>query len=369
MKTTSKLQKNKIYVSRIEHLKQKLKNVKLDGALIENPLDLFYYTGLQLSAGRLLIHDETILLLVDGRYLQIAEEKSPFKVLLDSPQQFSDFCHEQKLKRLAFDSLHTSYEHYRLLERLCSIKKMKPELVAVPALFKSSRVIKDRSEMLKMKKSANLLWEGFQFIRRILKTGIAEKEVSRRFEIFCLEEGADGLAFEPIIAFGANSAMPHYRSQHAVLKPGDIVLIDIGIVVDHYHSDMTRVLFHQKENRELRHLYDIVQEAQKSALKLCRPGTQLKELDNAARKVMREHQVEDLFVHSLGHGIGLETHEFPRIKYNNEDKDVLLQSGMVFTVEPGLYIPGKGGVRYEDTVAITPTGYNNFYPPSVITSK
>jgi Xaa-Pro aminopeptidase len=195
-----------------------------------------------------------------------------------------------------------------------------------------------------------------------LKKGITEKEVARRFEIFCLEKGAEGLSFTPIIAFGKNGAMPHYRSQDVVLKEGDAVLIDIGVVLDNYHSDMTRVLFYKKKNRYLSHLYEIVKKAQKNALKLCRPGVKLKELDLAARKVMREEKVEDLFLHSLGHGIGLQTHEFPRIKYNGDDRDVVLQSGMVFTVEPGLYVPGKGGVRYEDTIVITPSGYKNFYP-------
>lgn len=358
MKTISRQKQSSL--PRIDHLKIELKKAKLDACLIEDPLDLFYYTGLKLSAGRLLVHDAEVELLVDGRYLQVAQENSPFKTALDSPQKFLDFCEKHKVDRLGFDGRNTSYDHFLLLEEWKKQGNREIKLVS-SSLFKSARAIKDRTEIAKMKKSAALLWEGFQFISGALKRGVTEKELSKRFEIFCLEKGADRLAFEPIIAFGPNSAMPHYRSQNVALKEGDVVLIDIGVVLDNYHSDMTRVVFYKKENAYLRQLYEIVKKSQKSALKLCRPGVKFKELDLAARKVMREEKVEDLFVHSLGHGIGLETHEFPRIKYNGDDKDVVLQSGMVFTIEPGLYVPGKGGVRYEDTIVITPTGYTNFF--------
>ena len=345
-------------------MKIELRKAKLDSCLIENPLDLFYYTGLKLSTGRLLIHEAETLLLVDGRYLQVAKESSPCKSSLDSPQKFLDYCEKHKVGRLGFDGRNTSYDHFLLLEEWKKQGNREIKLVAASSILKSARAIKDRVEIGKMKKSAALLWEGFQFINSSLKKGVTEKELSRRFEIFCLEKGADRLSFEPIIAFGPNSAMPHYRSQNVALKDGDAVLIDIGVVLDSYHSDMTRVVFHKKENAFLSRLYEIVKKSQKSALKACRPGVKFKELDLAARKVMQEAQVEDLFIHSLGHGIGLETHEFPRIKYNGDDKDVVLQSGMVFTIEPGLYVPGKGGVRYEDTIVITPTGYTNFYPNS-----
>ncbi len=342
--------------ARVERLKRQMTQV--DACLIENPLDLLYYTGLKLSSGRLLVHTAETVLLVDGRYLQNAQKHSPFKTELDHPLQLLDFCQKHKVKRLGFDGKHTSYDHVRSLE------EKNKGIAFVPLSLDAIRLIKDAEEIAKMKKSAALLWKGFEFIKKSLKKGVKEKELAKRFEIFCLEGGADRLSFEPIIAFGPNSAMPHYRSQNVALKDGDIVLIDIGVVLDNYHSDMTRVVFFKKTDPKLADLYEIVKQAQKSALKLCKPGASIKELDLAARKVMRQHDVEELFIHSLGHGIGLETHEFPRLKHNGEDKDVTLQEGMVFTVEPGLYLPGKGGVRYEDTIVITPTGYKNFYPCS-----
>ncbi len=347
---------------RLKHLQNALKKEKLDVCLIEHPLELFYFTGLKLSAGRLLVHSSDVLLLVDGRYLQIAEEKSPSKTSLDSPEKFQSFCKSHQIKSLGFDGRHTSYDHFLRLQYWQKKAGVKIKFVPSTSFFKHVRAIKDKDEIQKLQKSAALLWKGFQFIYASLKKGVKEKELSKRFEIFCLERGADRLSFEPIIAFGPNSAMPHYRSQETQLNEGNIVLIDIGISVDNYHSDMTRVLFYKKEDPYLRRLYEIAKRAQQSALKLCRPGVKIKQLDMAARQVMCEENVEDLFVHSLGHGIGLEVHEFPRIKFDSEDKDVVLESGMVFTIEPGLYVPNIGGVRYEDTILITPTGHKNFYP-------
>jgi Xaa-Pro aminopeptidase len=345
----------------LKRLQNGLKKTELDACLIEQPLELFYLTGLKLSAGRLLIHTKRVLLLVDGRYHQAAKEQFPGDTVLDSPEAFLGFCKTHRVRRLGFDGGHTSYEHYLRLKKWQKQKEEEIELVSSTNFFKNMRAIKDDREIAKMQKSANLLWKGFQFICASLKKGVKEKELSKRFEIFCLERGADGLSFDPIIAFGPHSAMPHYRSEQTRLKEGDVVLIDIGIALDHYHSDMTRVIFYKRENADLKRLYEIARRAGQCALQLCRPGVKIKELDLAARQVMREENVEDLFIHSLGHGIGLEVHEYPRIKFDSEDREAVLESGMVFTIEPGLYVPGIGGVRYEDTIVITPTGYKNFY--------
>lgn len=338
-----------------------LKNLGLDACLIEQPLDLFYFTGLKFSVGKLAVSADAAELFVDGRYIQIAQEKSPIPCALDSSNGWLDFCKNHFVKKLGFDGRHTTYDHFMRLQKESSGLNF----ISSAPLFKSLRAVKDSEEIAKMRKSAALLWKGFQFISSSLKNGVTEKEISNRFKIFCLEHGAEGFSFEPIIAFGSNGAMPHYRSQDAILKTGDSVLIDIGVILDGYHSDMTRVLFFEQEDPRLSNLYAITKRAQRAALQMCRPESTFGQLDAAARAVLKEEGVEELFIHSLGHGIGLEVHEFPRIKWDGEDKDVVLESGMVFTVEPGLYIPGVGGVRYEDTVLITRDGYENFYPQFV----
>jgi len=343
---------SKICLDRVSKLQSFLKTWKVDGCLIENPLDLFYLTGLQLSLGILVVLPDNAQLFVDGRYIEFAKKNSPVPVELLS----KEFTFLKQISSLAFDS------HLTTVEREKQLKKLYPGvLTPLPQLLKQLRSIKDGAELKAMKKSAAVLWKGFEHIRRSLKVGVTEKELALSFEIFCRKQGAEKLAFDPIIAFGKNSAFPHYRAGSAKLKKGEIVLIDIGVVVDHYHSDMTRTIFFGKADSRLILLDSAVKKAHAAATALCKSGAKVGDLDKAARQVIQEAGLQELILHSLGHGIGLETHEFPRIKFQGEDHDALLRAGMVITIEPGLYLPGVGGVRHEDTIVITEKGYNNFY--------
>lgn len=356
MRLAPVLKKGSPFSERIEKLREDLARENLDACLVESPVDLYYLTGLSLSSGKLVVTPDGGHLFVDGRYLQIAHASAPVPAEKDAKEAVSA---KIRGKRVGFDAGRTSHSQFLRLSEYSAL-----EWVVATSLFDRLRLIKDDFEIGQMQKSAALLWKGYEWILSALKVGVTEHAVSKGFEIFCLENGADGLAFEPIIAFGENSAMPHYRSQKVPLSKGDTVLIDIGVVREKYHSDMTRVHFFQGTDAELERLYAIAKESQKAALAHCKPGVRVGMLDEAARSVMQRENVEELFVHSLGHGIGLETHEFPRIRYDGAAKDVLLETGMVITVEPGLYIPGKGGVRYEDTVVVTANGYDNFYPES-----
>ncbi len=320
---------------------------------MEDPLNLFYLTGMQLSSGKLLLSSQAALLLVDGRYVGAAQLQAPVPVQLEEKFSLTSFLKTHHLKKLLFDPTATSYA------RFLQLKEHRP--LPRAELFKTLRFVKDASEIAALKKSAALAWQGFEYIKKSLKVGVTEKELAKRFELFSLKNGADKLSFDPIIAFGAHGAMPHYRPGNTKLKEGDAVLIDIGVVLNHYHSDMTRVVFFKHKDPYLNSLYTLVKQAHKKALELCKPGTPLKALDHAARDVFKRENLEHLFIHALGHGIGLQTHEFPRIKEGGEEENTLLESGMVLTIEPGLYVPGKGGVRHEDTLVITPSGFTNFY--------
>lgn len=346
--------------NRLQCLKRKLSAESIDVCLIDSPLDLLYYTGLTLSAGHLIVTRKSAFLFVDGRYVQMAKEKAPMQVFLDGPGGFEGVLKRENAKKMAFDSSRVPYDRFIGLKK--RVKPIGVQLIPDAQLFQGLRAIKDGEEIEKMRRSAQLAYKGFLFIRGILKAGITEREVARKFEIFCLEQGAEKLSFEPIIAFGKNSAMPHYRPQQVPLKTGDIVLIDIGVVLDKYHSDMTRVLFFQKQDPFFKDVYEVVLGAQKAALAECVPGVGVEALDLAARKIMRKAKLEPHFLHSLGHGIGLETHEYPRLSSQRKGSKVHLKSGMVVTVEPGLYFQGRGGIRYEDTVVVTESGYENFYP-------
>src|SRR3972149_7539806 len=351
---------------RIHKVQAALKEQRAELCLITNPVDLYYLTGLNLSSGKLLVHPKLSLLFVDGRYIQVAEEKRAVPAVLDEADALLRFCERTEAKKIIFDPKATSFLQYQQfkmqIEGFQKKSRLRLSLIPDQIFFQRMRLIKDAGELKALQRSAALLWKGYQHILRILKPGITEKDVAREFEIYCLQEGAEKLAFDPIIAFGPNSAMPHYRAGKAKWKKNQIVLIDIGVVLNQYHSDMTRTILPANCDPFLQKMYDTVLQAQQAALKMCRPGVKIGQLDLAARKVMKCMKLEPFFLHSLGHGIGLETHEFPRIRAVGADSDVQLEEGMVITVEPGLYVAGKGGGRYEDTIAITKNGYVNFFP-------
>lgn len=325
-----------------------------DACLVDNLDDLFYLTGIKLSKGRLLVTKVEAILFVDGRYYERAKKEAPCSVVMWDEQKKILGKH----KRIAFDSASVTFDAYSAL------KSAFPhvEWIALPNPVKNLRAIKDAKEIAALKKAADLTWKGYRKIIEGLKVGVSEQELALEFEIFCLRNGASGLSFEPIIAFGENSAYPHYRAGQTRLRENQIVLVDIGAIVDNYHADMTRVHCFGKIDPELARLERIVKRAQKKAVDHVRPGIAVGELDQIVREEFEKDNVKQLYIHSLGHGVGLETHEFPRqIKFDGEAKDILLKPGMVITVEPGLYQPGLGGIRIEDMVLVTETGHENFY--------
>lgn len=352
------MMQSKIFSERIKKLQQSLPAEEVDLFLVENPVELFYLTGLSLSLGYLFVQEKKSILFVDGRYLEIARKKSPVPVEELSGEGQLSFLKGGKI--LGFNGDKISFSNFTALKKLC--RKVKITIISKPHLLKKQRLIKDKTEVALMKKSALFAYQAYTYIKKKLKPGVTEIELARELQIYCLKNGAEKMSFEPIIAFGKNSSLPHHHPGQTRLKVNDIALFDLGVVVDNYCSDMTRVVFTGKEDPQLKQLFGVNRAAQLAALAQCRPGVALKELDIAARAVMKKAGLEEYFVHSLGHGIGLEVHEYPRIKKDNLDRNLLLEAGMAITIEPGLYLPGKGGVRYEDTIIITPNGYVNLYP-------
>lgn len=343
-------------LERITRLQEAL--TELDSYFIQNPVDLYYYTGMRMSRGHLIIRKQSACLFVDGRYLAAADSQSVIQVEELNAENEISFL--KGCKVLGFDGSVLTHDGLALLRK--KARKAKAKLLSRPKLLRELRMIKDISEIRKMKKSAEFAYNAYLFIRKKLKVGVTELELARKLEIYCLEKGAEKMSFEPIIAFGKNSALPHHHPGKTKLKENDIALFDLGVVLDGYCSDMTRVDFVGKENGTLRHLFDVNRAAQRMALAKCKPGVKLKELDIAARRVMKSADLEHLYVHNLGHGVGLEIHEAPSIRFDGPDRNITLKEGMVITIEPGLYLPGKGGVRYEDTIVITEKGYKNLYP-------
>lgn len=347
------------YLDRIAKLTTLLQDKGCQAMVVDNPLDIFYLTGIELSLGRLIVAKERVpTLFVDGRYYERCRQVSFIEVVL-----VEDGALEQLLAKmgkgswqtLAFDSAYTTFKGYLDLQNLIAKAGVDINLQPLDAPIKFIRRIKEPEEIELLKKAAELGSEGFDYVCSILQEGITELEVANELEIFWKLRGAKALAFESIIAFGVNSSMPHYRPGPVPLRKGDVVLIDIGVNVDHYHSDMTRCVFFGPPQPFIQEQYLAVKEAQESALAMCRPGVLIKDVDAAARKLLPPER----FMHGLGHGVGLEIHESPILNYKHPDKDICLEEGMVITIEPGVYYPGVGGIRIEDTIVITANGYED----------
>lgn len=357
------------YKRRIKLLQKRLQELACDALIVDDEINLFYLTGLQLSAGTMVVHQHGAYLLVDSRYFEHSQTSSPVPVLLAEPGNASLIkllCNEcSSVRTLAFNSDTTTYKNYQLLQTCTnavladsgSVRTLPLIPVSNPVL--QLRSIKDADEIQLLREAGELGSKGFDYVCSLLKEGISENELATALEIFWKQNGSRSLAFDPIIAFKENGSMPHYRAGEAKLKAGDSVLIDIGVNFKHYHSDMTRVVFFKKADPTILEIFNIVKEAQLAALALCKPGTIIGELDAAARNLIASKGFGDKFTHSLGHGVGLEIHELPMLRNTAPFKDIALQPGMVITIEPGIYLPGAGGVRIEDTVVITEDGHEN----------
>lgn len=329
--------------------------MSLDGFIIENPTDLTYFTGLKLSQGRLLISKRSVVLFVDGRYLTEAKKQSPYPVKNLEKTELENILRSWKEPTTFGFDTSLSVAAHKLLKS--SFLKAKKNLKGFNQLTLQVRAIKDSKELAYLKESAALLWKGFIYLRKKLRVGISEIQLAREFEFYMKKKGAEALSFPPIIAFGEHSALPHHCSSSRKLKKNEVVLIDIGVVLNGYASDMTRVIFFGTVSKKMKELFRIVKKAHRTALGKCQPGETIASLDKVARSVMGTE--EKYFVHALGHGIGLDVHEYPRISSNLLKGT--LEVGMVITIEPGLYLPEVGGIRYEDMIVITKTGYQNLF--------
>jgi Xaa-Pro aminopeptidase len=335
------------HLHRIAEAQKLLTEKNVDALWIADPTNIFYLTGLSFSSAKLVLQREKAHLFVDGRYIEIAKKKSPCPVSLHTDENIKT-CFPNDA-RIGFDGSLLPYDGWMSLKKLLE-KWEKEEGVLLPlcpvnAPLKTLRLIKDKEEIASLKKAANLNKQAYLHILSLLKEGIEERELAYEYTVFCLKHGALKLSFDPIIAFGVNSSYPHHRTSSAKLQKNDIVLMDLGVTVESYCSDMTRVHFHGSPNPELVRIQKVVKEAHKKALSHSKAGIPLGKLDEAARAEMAKENLEPYFLH----------------KQDGEDKNLLLQPGMVITIEPGLYLPDLGGVRHEDTILITENGYENFY--------
>lgn len=353
------------YQKRLNKLQDLLRESQIDLLLVENPIDLYYLTGQELSRGTLCVKQQSALLFVDGRYFEKCKKNCPTPVALSKETFLQELLQESEIKTISFDEETTSYKQYlELTRKIDSVTSRSFSLIPSQNIVKEMRAIKDSEELNILREAAAIGSLAYSFVIDNLKEGISEIELATELEFYLRKKGARKMAFDPIIAFGTNSAYPHYRANDAKLKKRDLVLVDIGIDFKHYQSDMTRVLFFGNPDPKLMSIYTIVKEAQQQALTVCKPGITIGELDQAARNHIKSAGLNEFFTHSLGHGIGLEIHESPTIRDALPFRNLKLLPGMVITIEPGIYLPGVGGIRIEDSVIITENGHENLSSPS-----
>jgi Xaa-Pro aminopeptidase len=322
----------------------------LAGILSINPADWYYLTGFTGEAGALLISRNVSALVTDGRFVaQAKEETSGITVV---KQEASVMASVGKLLRsrlrgkIGFDAEQITVEQYRTLRRASG---QRVRLAAAPGAISSLRQRKDPAEIAQMRKAAALADEVVSAAFKLLKPGVREIQVAAEIEHQMRSLGASGPAFETIVAFGARSAHPHARPTEKRLGKNELVVLDLGVILAHYCSDITRTVFVGRAPARIRGWYRAVQEAQAAAVAATQAGATCGEVDAAARGVLRRYRLDRYFVHSTGHGLGLEVHEDPRVARGQKH---VLVPGNVITIEPGVYVPGVGGIRIEDDLAV-----------------
>jgi Xaa-Pro aminopeptidase len=350
--------------ARLRALLAVLEQRKLDLLLITHPPNIRYLCGFTGSAAALIVGSKSVRFFTDGRYTdQAMQEVKGARVaisrktpLLSAAEWLSKSFATTATVRLGVDGEHmTIAAHGRLRDVLP--KRMR--LVPAPPLVEEARMIKDNNEILRLRRAVQLGSSLFETVLKRLRPGIREREVAATLEFRARQSGADAMSFETIVASGSRSAMPHGTASDARIPPRGFVVCDFGVILAGYCSDMTRTVYLGRIPREAREFYRAVQEAQQAALDAVRPGVQVDKVDRGARKVLEKARLGRYFTHSTGHGVGLEIHEAPRVASRQAG---VLKPGMVITIEPGAYIPGRWGVRIEDMVVVTENGCDVLTP-------
>lgn len=344
---------------RINNIRRKLASLALESLLITRPENITYLTGeIELSHDR---HDAALLLMKESLMLLISPlREKPARAIARSVtiKKSGDFvsdvktlCIERKIATVGFEEENLRVSEYKMLKKRLAPIALKPTQQVV----ENSRMIKDEEEIERIKKACRIAVSVYKKIRPFLSPGRTEKEVAWEIEKLVRSKGAEGVpyGFSPIAAFGSNTSTPHHISGNRKLKKRDTVLLDFGCTYRGYASDFTRTVFIGKPTDREKEVLAVVKKAQKLALESLAETDDPKKIDKAARDHIAKSGYGKFFVHSTGHGLGLSIHEAPSISTQEKTK---IQPGMVFTLEPGVYLPGEFGIRLEDTILATTDG-------------
>lgn len=340
-------------MQRLERLRYLMGSKDIQYLLITKPENRYYLSGFTGSTGVLLIGLDTADFLTDFRYMEQAQQQCPSFHLVKVEQSLfgvtSELIRNYKGEKLFIEENHlTVKQFHELKEKLAGI-----DVEPSQELVEQLRIIKDDQEAETLRKAMSIGDKAFTHILQFIQPGISERDLALELEFYMRRQGASGVAFETIMASGPRAALPHGVASDRVLQTGDLLTMDFGCIYQGYHSDMTRTVVLGTPDEKQQEVYNIVLEAQLAGLAAVKQGVTAREVDAAARKVIAGKGYGEFFGHSTGHGVGLAIHEQPRLAATDE---TVLQAGMAVTIEPGIYLPGWGGVRIEDSVLVTEDG-------------
>ncbi len=342
---------------RLNKLQEELIKNKLDGVILTNDINRFYISGFYGSFGYAIITQNDAFLINDSRYIEQATQQAKyFQTVMLKGNAFETInliLNKHQIKTLGFEDKDLAFYKYRQFKEKLNIVS----LIPIGDLFEDFRKIKDKTEINKIKKAAEISDMAFSHILNIIKPGITEIDIAIELEFFMKKHGAKALSFDTIVASGIRASLPHGQPTNKEIEWGDIITLDFGCIFEEYCSDITRTIAVGSISPKHRKVYNIVLEAQLKALEAIKAGRVAKDIDKVARDIISLYGYADNFGHGLGHGVGCEIHESPKISPLGED---ILKPGMVITIEPGIYIEGFGGVRIEDMVVVTDNSIENF---------
>ncbi len=337
----------------LDKIKEKLKADNISAFLVSSEINVHYVTGFTGSDSILLITQRDDYLFTDFRYVEQAKQDVPWvRIVERKVSLLKTICKKLKqlnIKKLYVEASHLSLNHYNEIKSSVAGIRLLPAL----GIVENHRKIKTQEEISKIQTAIDIAGRAYSNIKNKIRTDVTEKSLADVLEYEIRKQGGERSSFNIICAAGARSSQPHARTTDRKVQGGEAVLIDWGASVQFYNSDLTRIRFIDKISPKFRKIYQVVLDAQSFAIDSIKPGRKTKDVDYAARNYITKKGFGKYFGHGLGHGIGLEVHECPTISARSKET---LEENMVFTVEPGIYIPGLGGIRIEDIVLVTSNG-------------
>jgi Xaa-Pro aminopeptidase len=342
------------YAGRRREVVRELKRRGLDCLLVTRPADWYYLAGFSGDSGVAVLTATETILVTDGRFMTQAKEESPgIGVHLQKGglyEAVGEWLKQKGIRRAGYDPSQWTVAQQHAVRRASGAKCRE---MAAAGVVGRLRMQKDAQELAVMRKAAILVGEVLEGVLELVRPGARENEIAAEIEYRMRKRGASGASFETIVASGKRSALPHARPTSKRLRKNELVVLDLGAILAHYCSDMTRTVYIGRAPQRIRGWYRAVQEANQAAVAAVQAGVTCGAVDAAARDVLKKNGLESHFVHSTGHGLGLEVHEAPRVA---RGQAVRLEAGNVITIEPGVYVEGVGGIRIEDDVAVRAHG-------------